>query len=75
MHDPQLRIATQLLSGTLYQTQQKTPEQRSQDLEFALELAAELLSKQRRSKPPLDTMPHEAGVAPGSYFSDRNPHA
>lgn len=75
MQDPQLRIATQLLSGTLYQTQQKTPEQRSQDLEFALELAAELLNKRRRGKPALDTTNPEAGLAPGAHSSDRNPHA
>lgn len=63
MPDPQVRIATQLLSGTLYQTQGKTPEQRSEAIELALEVAAEILSKRGRGMPTLDNKPPTEGTA------------
>lgn len=62
MPDPQLRIATQLLSGTPYHTQGKTPQERTEAIEFALEVAAELLSKRGRGMPTLDNTPPAAGA-------------
>lgn len=65
MPDPETRIATQLFSGTLYETKERTPEQLSQAIEFALDVADEILRRRRRRDlPKLENSPPTSEPAP-----------
>ena len=59
MLNPETRIATQLFSGTLYESQKQTPEQLAQAIEFAFEVADGILSRERRGRgrPKLENSP------------------
>lgn len=66
MPNPETRIATQLFSGTLYESQKQTPEQLAQAIEFAFEVADGILSRERRGRgcPKLENSPPMSELGP-----------
>lgn len=63
MPDPQTRIAALVLSGTIERAVQRNPEERSEDVRIALELAAEVL-RQRRGGSPVDFVHDNPKITP-----------
>lgn len=65
MPDPQTRIAALVLSGTIERAVKRNPEERSEDVRVALELAAEVL-RQRRGGTPADFVHDGPKIPPRS---------
>lgn len=52
MPDPQLRIASQLLSALMVHDRHRTVEERAEDIQHSLDVAAELIRLRHRGAPP-----------------------
>lgn len=57
MPDAQIRIAAQLLSGSLHRVRGLSADERSEDLRLALELAEELLRQRGHGVPTFENSP------------------
>lgn len=64
MPDAQIRIAAQLLSGSLHRVRGLSADERSEDLRLALELAEELLRQRGRGVPTFENSPPTSDLSP-----------
>ena len=64
MPDAQIRIAAQLLSGSLNRVRSLSADERTEDLRLALELAEELLRQRGRGVPTFENSPPTSELSP-----------